>query len=178
MSIDLGGPIDLGFNLNGNRPKRKQRKSKLPRVSVPSMRFEGQTGMRSISAGPSFDTMSSFRGAGSVRAGSSFDTSSAFKGMLARKGDQNISISKQDLQDIGVSIKKFTQGGQNLGKALAGKSRKQSRGPLQSSGVRTKQEMEKEKLEKRLAELNKPQRSNALPAQNILSGLRKRFGLS
>jgi len=188
--IDLGGNIDLGFNIKLPKINTGRPTSKINTGPLKKNFGNNETGMRQIKAGSSFDTMSSFRGSGPVKAGSSFDTSNAFKGLLAtsKGGNQEIKISKEDIAKLRAGIQRFSSGGQSLGRGLrkgASGIGSKTRGPLQSIGVRKSEDArksdllaQKKDIQKELRGIAKPKRESALPAQNILSSLRARFGLS
>lgn len=187
--IDLGGNIDLGFNIKLPKIDTGRPTSKINTGPLKNNFNNNETGMKQIKAGSSFDTMSSFRGSGPVKAGSSFDTSNAFKGLLStsKGGNQEIKISKEDIAKIRAGFKRFSSGGESLGRGLrkggAGISSR-TRGPLQSIGVRQSEDAKrsellasKKEIQKQLRGIAKPKRESALPSQNIVSSIRAKFGL-
>jgi hypothetical protein len=163
--IDLGGPIDLGFGID------------LPKVSTPRPSSNINTGPMPKPFGMSKINT----GMRSIQAGSSFDTTNSFKGLLAtsKGGKQEIKISKEDIAKLRAGFKKFSQGGEALGRGLrkgGGARSRLLRGPLQSPSNRSRLEAEKAAIQKRLMEIDMPQRPRATPKPTVLSGIRKRLG--
>ncbi len=146
-------PIDLGFKID------------LPKVNtVPPSTPNINTGMRQI------------------KAGGSFDTTSSFKGLLAtsKGGSQEIKISKEDIEKLRAGFKRFTSGGESLGKRLrSGKKSKTIVREVEldkaTGRILPKGTLARPTISERAMEREKV--SNLSRSERVLKNIRKQFGL-